>query len=634
MIARKTKKTDSNEYMTLEQKIRDSANLQEIVETQIATSQRVITRITDGIYREPWAAFRELIANAYDADATHVTIETDQPNFKQITIRDDGVGMSPKTVAYVLKNIGGSSKRTSLGADLNTVQELEPNKSPGGRPLIGKIGIGLFAVAQLTQHFQIITKAANDNVRTSATVDLKTHDETILQSDEGEYIAGNVTIKPENVPDNEIGAHGTTVVLYALRPEVRHVLQSVQRWNSTLLETDDGSESVQKEPLYHIGFKGNDNDDKDTAQSSALPWGSSDTPEEKFEKLFQAASELSGKGRKSADLEHFDEYIRLVWKLSLSLPIGYIDKHPFDVDGTSGLILYTIPDEARQANEIKLSKNETIRDRFSLQAGSNTMSNGFSITLDGIALRRPIHLPHNLLLKSRIKAPVMLVAKQNNPFPVKDLERAGGSLSFEGYLYWNSKITPKETAGVLIRVQDASGTLFDSTFLKYQVSEQTRLRQITAEIFVQDGLDSAINIDRESFNYSHPHFLYIQRWLHRALRLLVNRLKALSAEDLKREKVQRSQTAQTTLLTYAEDVWSRQRGKSADPPLQNLQEERVPDEVGGIEIEWPPEEIPTEPDQAKALSVVLEAYGVLSNLSIRDRAQLIKDILNIFNVRI
>ena len=101
-------------------------------------------------------------------------IETGQPDFERMTVRDDGIGMSPKTLAYVLKNIGGSSKRTSAGAELKTVQSGAPDISPGGRPLIGKIGIGLFAVAQLTQHFQIITKAAGESHRLSATVRLRT----------------------------------------------------------------------------------------------------------------------------------------------------------------------------------------------------------------------------------------------------------------------------------------------------------------------------------------------------------------------------------------------------------------------------------------------------------------------------
>ena len=59
-------------------------------------------------------------------------------------------------------------------------------------------------------------------------------------------------------------------------------------------------------------------------------------------------------------------------------------------------------------------------------------------------------------------------------------------------------VVPKENNGVLVRINGVSGALFGDTFMKYQVSEQTRLRQITAEIFVSKGLDAALNIDRES----------------------------------------------------------------------------------------------------------------------------------------
>ena len=222
------------------------------METELGTSQRVIARITDGIYREPWAAFRELIANAYDADASYVVVETAAPDFTQVTVRDDGGGMSPRTLAYTLKNIGGSSKRTAIGADLNTTQAGQYDRSPGGRLLIGKIGIGLFAVAQLTQHFQIITKASGDNVRTSATVKLRTHDETAMPQDENEYATGSVTIRSERVPENETDSHGTAVILYSLRPEVRRALQSARRWSAALVEPTEG-EAVQEEPTYHIG---------------------------------------------------------------------------------------------------------------------------------------------------------------------------------------------------------------------------------------------------------------------------------------------------------------------------------------------------------------------------------------------
>ena len=613
---------------TLEKRIRSSADDQEPVETTLETNQRIIARVTDGIYREPWAAFRELIANAYDADASHVVVETGAPEFNQITVRDDGIGMSPRTLAYILKNIGGSSKRRAMGAGLNTVQAEENDRSPGGRLLIGKIGIGLFAVAQLTQHFQIITKACDEKVRTSATVRLQTHNEDELKQSEDDYIAGSVTIKSEKVPADEYGTHGTSVVLYALRPEIRRTLKSTRRWEAIHLDTGDG-ESVQKAPRYHIGYSDTSNASNDENVGPDLPWNPSDTPEDKFEKLFQAAGYSSGRGTKPANLDHFDEYLKLIWKLSLSLPMSYIGVHPFDLKGSDGLIVFNIPGDAKQAKKVRIGREETIRNHLGLQTGNDSIHGAFSVTLDGVALRRPVRLPVELLRKpSRLRAPIIMAGKQDNPFQSNDLDRAGGPLSFEGYLYWNSKILPKDTAGVLIRIREASGTLFDPTFLNYQVSEQTRLRQITAEIFVHEGLDSAINIDRESFNYSHPHFLYIQRWLHRALRLLVNRLKALAAQDLQREKARRYSESRAHLQIRADTVWRRRHGDEADPPIAVHSQGALPDEIGGVEIEWI-SNVPDEIDKATALSVILEAYGVLSNLPVQDRGQLISDILSI-----
>ncbi|MCY4138181.1 MAG: hypothetical protein OXF56_07950, partial [Rhodobacteraceae bacterium] len=201
----------------------------------------------------------------------------------------------------------------------------------------------------------------------------------------------------------------------------------------------------------------------------------------------------------------------------------------------------------------------------------------------------------------------------------------------EAYLYWNSQILPKETAGVLIRIREASGTLFDSTFLNYRVSEQTRLRQITAEIFVHEGLDSAVNIDRESFNYSHPHFLFIQLWLHRALRLLVNRLKHLAAADLARDRA----ALHSGAIAYAMQVWERRLGDDADPPFADPSVKSLPAEVGATDIEWPPERIltsrgkPAGTARLGALAAVLEAYGVLSSLPAEDRAAVIRDIVGI-----
>ena len=66
----------------LEADILANADSHQAVRTTLATSERIIARVTDGIYREPWAAFRELAANAYDADASYVVIATGQPRVR------------------------------------------------------------------------------------------------------------------------------------------------------------------------------------------------------------------------------------------------------------------------------------------------------------------------------------------------------------------------------------------------------------------------------------------------------------------------------------------------------------------------------------------------------------------------
>ena len=127
-------------------------------------------------------------------------------------------------------------------------------------------------------------------------------------------------------------------------------------------------------------------------------------------------------------------------------------------------------------------------------------------------------------------------------------EIRGGDLAFEGYFLWTPKVVPKENVGLLVRISDASGTLFDESFIKYQISEQNRLRQITAEIFVLKGLDPALNIDRESFNYAHPHYQFLMKWVHNALRQLANTQKAAATvvrtEERKVEHNQRHQAVE------------------------------------------------------------------------------------------
>ncbi|MEF2161233.1 hypothetical protein [Pseudomonas aeruginosa] len=63
--------------------------------------------------------------------------------------------------------------------------------------------------------------------------------------------------------------------------------------------------------------------------------------------------------------------------------------------------------------------------------------------------------------------------------------------------------------------------------MRYQIAEHVIKGQLTIEIFVREGLDSALNIDRESFNIAHPHYQMVMRWLHDAMRKVVAKYKEI-----------------------------------------------------------------------------------------------------------
>jgi hypothetical protein len=200
------------------------------LEGALETDQRVLARITEGIYRQPASALRELVSNAYDADATEVVILTDAPRFDQITVRDNGLGLSPEVLTQLLKHIGGSVKRSEKGKELEVTSSEDVNLSPGGRQLIGKLGIGIFSVAQFTRHFLIITKTAGDGFRTVADITLGKKGESVDKEEEVIFETGHYRIWRESATDTR--SQGTEIKLLDLLPRTRGELASDDLWIS------------------------------------------------------------------------------------------------------------------------------------------------------------------------------------------------------------------------------------------------------------------------------------------------------------------------------------------------------------------------------------------------------------------
>ena len=613
------------------------------VNTALRTDEQVLARVTDGIYRQPGSAIRELVSNAYDADAKQVVIKTDRPRFHTLSVEDDGMGMTPTALAHLLHHIGGSAKRSREGAELGIASTTDPARSPSGRRLIGKIGIGLFSVSQLTHRFQIITKTAGDPFRTIALVVLRQYsDESAPTPDEqGQHEAGLVTIWRE--PATDVDSHGTTIILTDIRPQTRDTLQSQDLWGAIDADRELAPAEAKdlRPPEFHIGRVRPDDADvlqSDGGDHNSLPWSRDDRPGDAFEKLVKAVWQHVDRGTPNPQLERiFDYYLRMVWQLSLAIPAPYVSGNPFDLPLQDKLSLFELPQSGSATPaKFELTNEETIRERKSIGPAADFESD-FTVLVDDLRLARPLVFTDLPETSHAVKKPILFVGRCREEFDGVPPELNGGPLEFEAYLMWAPKIAPTEHQGVLVRVHGSSGTLFDPTFLRYQVSERTRLRQISCEIFVSEGLEAALNIDRESFNYAHPHVVYITRWLHAALRRVATIQKRIAADIREAKRGAAAAEEEQALSGVAARAWRDESDDSgAEPPpveFADASEKPTSAKPGAYRFRREPvfgeserrrtRSVDSAERKLRALVQVLAAYGILESLTDQQQERLL-----------
>ena len=101
-----------------------------------------IITIGERLYAESIEFVREIVNNAYDADATLVEITLSEDS---IEIKDNGAGMDREGLKQYF-NIGSQ-------------QKLYSSRSPiYGRDRIGQFGIGKFASLSACERFEVLTK--------------------------------------------------------------------------------------------------------------------------------------------------------------------------------------------------------------------------------------------------------------------------------------------------------------------------------------------------------------------------------------------------------------------------------------------------------------------------------------------
>lgn len=114
-------------------------------------SLSVLNHLGRNLYRSFVTVVGEAISNAWDADAHNVYINIDREH-NRFEIKDDGVGMDSDDFQGKFLKIGYSKRKKGT------------NKTPSGRPFIGRKGIGKLALLSCAQRITVLSKKKEHNV--------------------------------------------------------------------------------------------------------------------------------------------------------------------------------------------------------------------------------------------------------------------------------------------------------------------------------------------------------------------------------------------------------------------------------------------------------------------------------------
>lgn len=482
----------------------------------IKVHEKALAHLSRGLYRSPASALRELVSNAWDANARTVRINTNYPNFHLLSVEDDGDGFTREAFESLMEGgIGNSEKRIETPTLINN------------RPLIGRLGIGMLGIAQICGAFTVTSKT-KDGKGFRARINLydllkDELDEKIIKA---EVNIGTYEIEEDF--DIKTAEKGTSIIADEIHPTFTLSFQQSLEYKKYV------------EPKI-----GN------------------------WENILKVLGNVHS-------LQELGDYWRLLWELSTSSPIPYIDKN-------------ALPNNLVHHDQAKL------------------LSYDFTVLLDGLKLLKPISL-------------------KNHPggyttLPVeKETRIYGKDLKYHGYLVVQEglQLKPDELRGILIRIRNVAIGYYDPSLLDYRSNEGPRSRWITGEINVDEGLENALNIDRDSFNRFHPEFRSIQEHIHT---LLQEKIFPITYVKIKERSTKKENAKASERVTHLEDVISetisakikvkKKPSKAVDSadllPMVNL----IESSSKSLELELPdPSSINTKKTYRQLVSAVLSIFEV------------------------
>jgi hypothetical protein len=435
-----------------------------------------ILRELSGVYKPFVKAFKELVSNAFDADADEVRVEF-ADDFSSVTVIDDGQGMTPFEFRNDFARIGGGSRRWA------------GDKTRKGRFRIGSKGIGFLALARYCDRLKVesgadrIFEAQLELPETPGSLELFSLlsvpiPQELLQNRFSCEVrhAGKRGAKLEEGRDYQWNRKGTRLSInqnvgpatVTMRLDCTGIAFRAYLDFEKLLRLADNADLEKIDDFASI----------DVCERQGPPCGTTITAEhlKNFVRRELRADRRKGFVRNIGSRSGLEQF---TWLLSRCSPVPYAA--PAENPNPAVAKLLTFPTQPSLSHL--------------------TVSHGKAST----ALNRPIYplepgspvVPSDMLIQVNIDE--------------GGLKASGFLAGYEGIIF------PAEYRGVSIRVRGVS--IGDPGFLGAESlvtgASKAALSQVTGEIVVLSGLDAVdtLNPGRESFYEESEHFKTLRRHL-------------------------------------------------------------------------------------------------------------------------
>lgn len=133
---------------------------------------------------------------------------------------------------------------------------------------------------------------------------------------------------------------------------------------------------------------------------------------------------------------------------------------------------------------------------------------GFDVLYDGTSLRKPVVLRHG-----------------SDRALLHCWEHKGDEVSAKGYFFAHQgAIKPVDVNGVLLRIRNAAVGDYDRAYMDFPATSGPIFQDwISGEVWADDRLEAAMNIDRKTLRTTYPAYTELQRIVHRELRTVLAR---------------------------------------------------------------------------------------------------------------